>query len=287
VSGLAILSVLGASALLVLLAARSAGPAAEAAMVAYALFVTSVLINVATIANDNLQDLKTGQLVDATPWKQQLALLVGVAAGAVVIPPVLDLLNHAFGFAGAPNLDTISRQPLAAPQAVLISTLAKGVIEGNLPWGFLGVGGAVGAVFVLIDELLRRTKRFSLPPLGAGIAIYLPASVTLPVVIGAVIGWSYDRWTARRPNGAAARRLGVLLASGFIVGESLFNVALAGLIVATGRPSPIAVAPESFPDQTMWVGAALVAGLVYVLYRWAEGRAEALPADAARELEES
>jgi putative OPT family oligopeptide transporter len=285
VSGLAILAVLGASLLLVAVAARTAGPASEAALVAYALFVTSVLINVATIANDNLQDLKTGQLVDATPWKQQVALLVGVLAGAVVIPPILDLLNHAFGFAGAANLNTITRQPLAAPQAVLISTLAKGVIEGNLPWGYLGIGGILGAVVVIADELLRRTGRYSLPPLGVGIAIYLPASVTLPVVIGAVIGWLYDRWTARRPNGAAARRLGVLLASGFIVGESLFNVALAGLIVGANAPSPIAVAPESFPVQTMWIGALLVAVLVYGLYRWTERRAAALPPEAARELE--
>jgi putative OPT family oligopeptide transporter len=240
---------------------------------------------VATIANDNLQDLKTGQLVEATPWKQQVALLVGVMAGAVVIPPILSLLNHAFGFAGAANFNTIAKQPLAAPQAVLISTLAKGVIQGNLPWGFIGIGGALGAAFVFVDELLRRTNRYSLPALGVGMAIYLPAAVTLPVVIGAVVGWSYDRWTAKRPNGAAAQRLGVLMASGFIVGESLFNVALAGLIVATNDASPIAVAPESFPDQTMWIGAAVVAALVWVLYRWTEARAAALPAEAVAELE--
>lgn len=279
VSGLAILSVLGASLLLVALAANTVGPSGHAALVAYALFVTAVLLNVATIANDNLQDLKTGQLVDATPWKQQAALVVGVVAGACVIPPILDVLNKAFGFAGAANLNTISDQPLAAPQAVLISTLAKGVIQGDLPWRFIGVGIGLGVVLVIVDELLRRTKTYSLPPLGVGIAIYLPPAVTLPVVLGAFVGWLYDRKVAKGPHGPAAQRLGVLLASGFIVGESLFNVALAGLIVASNNPSPIAVAPAEFPEQTMWLGAAAVAVLVWALYAWGEMTAKKLPLD--------
>jgi putative OPT family oligopeptide transporter len=276
VSGLAILSVLGAALLLVALAGRTAGPSSSAAMVAYALFVTAVLLNVATIANDNLQDLKTGQLVDATPWKQQAALLVGVVAGSLVIPPILDLLNHAFGFAGAPNVNTISKQPLAAPQAVLISTLAKGVIQGDLPWRFIGIGAGVGAVMVAIDELLRTTKRYSLPPLGVGIAIYLPAAVVLPTAIGAIVGWVYDRWVADKSYGAAAQRLGVLLASGFIVGESLFNVALAGIIVASNNPNPLAIAPESFPTSTIWLGAIAIVALVAGTYLWTERRARAL-----------
>jgi putative OPT family oligopeptide transporter len=242
---------------------------------------------VATIANDNLQDLKTGQLVGATPWKQQAALIVGVLAGAVVIPPILDLLNHAFGFAGAANVNTISKEPLAAPQAVLISTLAKGVIQGDLPWSFLGVGAGLGVVLVIVDELLRTTKKYSLPPLGVGIAIYLPAAVTLPVVIGAVIGWAYDRWVKTRPNGAAAQRLGVLLASGFIVGESLFNVALAGLIVATNNPEPIAVAPKDFPDQTQWIGAILFLLATVGLYLWTQRKAAGLPPSALPDIAEA
>jgi putative OPT family oligopeptide transporter len=278
VSGLAILSVLGASLLLVAEAAHVAGPRSGAAMVAYALFITAVLLNVATIANDNLQDLKTGQLVDATPWKQQVGLLIGVLAGSVVIPPLLGVLNHAFGFAGAPNVNTISATPLAAPQAVLISTLAKGVIQGDLPWRYIAIGGGLGAVLVIVDELLRTTKRLSLPPLGVGIAIYLPAAATLPVIVGAVVGWLYDRWVADRPHGPAAQRLGVLLASGFIVGESLFNVGLALLIVLTGKPAPIALVPASFPAATLWLGALVVTALVVGTYLWTERRARAVNA---------
>ncbi len=264
VSGLAILAVLGAAVLLALFAKATAGPAGETALVAFSLFVTAVVLTVATIANDNLQDLKTGQLVDATPWRQQVALLIGVFAGALVIPPVLDLLNHAFGFVGS-NAHAISATPLAAPQATLISTLAHGVIVGDAKmWPLLGVGALVGAVLVLIDETLRRMGRYSLPPLGVGLAIYLPMAVTTPVVVGAVVGWLYDRWAAGQgPSGAAAKRLGVLLASGLIVGESLFNVALAGLIVLTNRPEPLALPGigDGFAPTALWLalGGAAVA----------------------------
>jgi len=130
VSGLAILTVLGAALLLVAVA-RPGDPNTAKELVAYALFVTAVIINVATISNDNLQDLKTGQLVGATPWRQQVALIFGVIFGALVIPPVLNLLNHSFGFAGSP-IHGITNQPLSAPQATLISALANGVIAGDL-----------------------------------------------------------------------------------------------------------------------------------------------------------
>jgi putative OPT family oligopeptide transporter len=128
VSGLAILTVLGASLLLLALT-HSLDPAAAATLVAYALFVTAVVLCVATIANDNLQDLKTGQLVDATPWRQQVALIVGVVIGALVIPPILDLLNRGYGFTGGPARSWPAQKPLPAPQATLISALAKGVIQ--------------------------------------------------------------------------------------------------------------------------------------------------------------
>jgi putative OPT family oligopeptide transporter len=267
VSGLAILAVLGAAVLLVVLARHVVGKAGEAALVAFALFVTSILITVATIANDNLQDLKTGQLVDATPWRQQVALLIGVVAGAAVIPPILDLLNHAYGFAGASNGHAVANTPLPAPQATLISALAKGVIEGQLDWGLIGVGVLVGGGLILVDELLRRTERYSLPPLGVGIAIYLPSSVTTPIVIGALAGWLYDKWVGKASNPAreAAKRMGILMASGLIVGESLFNVALAGLIVVTNKGEPLALVGDAFANKGVIFGligsAAAVAGL--------------------------
>ena len=145
VSGLAILAVLGA-ALILLAIARVSGFTFTEDLVAYALLVTAVLLCVATISNDNLQDLKTGQLVDATPWRQQVALLAGVVVGAAVIPPILNLLNRGYGFAGVTGAHSSIAQPLPAPQATLISALAKGVIGGQIDWRLIGIGAIVGAI---------------------------------------------------------------------------------------------------------------------------------------------
>jgi len=276
VSGLAILAVLGASAFLALMARTQQWPAADTqALIAFSLFVTAILIAVAVVANDNLQDLKTGQLVDATPWRQQVALVIGVLAGSAVIPPILNLLNRSHGFVGAANLHVISSEPLAAPQATLISTLAKGVITGELDWGLIGIGAAIGLGLVAIDEVLRRTSRFSLPPLGVGMAIYLPSVVSVPVIIGAVIGWVYDRLVARDAHGEVARRLGVLLASGLIVGESLFNVALAALIAGTNKGEPLAVVGDGFASTAAELGAAAFLLGAISLYAWTRTRAAA------------
>ncbi|MGO4469752.1 OPT family oligopeptide transporter, partial [Pseudoduganella sp. RAF53_2] len=155
VSGLAILTILGAATSVGMVGRHIMGPDTANALIAFALFVTTVVLAVAVIGNDNLQDLKTGQLVGATPWKQQVALIIGVFAGACVVPPVLELLNHANGFAGAPNANAISDQPLAAPQATLISTLAKGVIGGDLNWALIGYGALIGLALVAIDFTLK------------------------------------------------------------------------------------------------------------------------------------
>ncbi|MBD5636173.1 MAG: oligopeptide transporter, OPT family, partial [Candidatus Eremiobacteraeota bacterium] len=270
VSGLAILAVIGAS-LLLLAIGKNAGPSVAPALVAYALFVTAVVLCVATIANDNLQDLKTGQLVDATPWRQQVALIVGVIMGALVIPPILDLLNHAYGFAGAPNIHgATNSQPLPAPQATLISALAKGVIQGQIDWGLIGIGAIVGAVVVAIDVAMRRTGNVALPPLAVGIGIYLPAGTVLPVVVGAILGWAYDRYVKRTRNPEAAKRLGVLLASGLIVGESLFGVLLAGIIVATSKGTPLALVGDGFATYANVLGTIAFIVVTLALYAWIE-----------------
>ena len=127
-------------------------------LVAYALFVTAIIFGIATIANDNLQDLKTGQLVGATPWRQQVALVLGVLFGALVIPPILDLLNSTFGFQGAPGA---GENALSAPQAALISAIAQGVLGGDLDWGLIGTGAAIGMGAILVDELLRKSGKGS------------------------------------------------------------------------------------------------------------------------------
>jgi len=265
ISGVGILAILVCAALV--LAVAHPGADAKGALVAYALFATAIVFAIATISNNNLQDLKTGQLVGATPAAQQWALVVGVIAGAAVIPPVLNLLAHAFGFAGAANIGTVTAKPLAAPQAVLISALAQGVIEQKLNLTMIGIGAAIGAGIIVLDEFLGRMKLLRLPPLAVGIGIYLPMSATLPVVVGAMIGHWYDGWARRSRNEAHAKQLGVLVASGMIVGESLFGVVLAGLIVAFSSDAPLGLVSDSFAPAN-WLGFGAFSLLIVVLYRW-------------------
>ena len=241
VSGVGILTVLGISLILVALFGRDIGVDASQSLVAYALFVTAIIFGVATIANDNLQDLKTGQLVGATPWKQQVALIIGVIFGSVVIPPILTILNDAFGFVGAPGAGP---NALAAPQAALISAIAQGVLGGSLDWNLIGLGAGIGVGIVIVDELLRRTGKYSLPPLAVGMGIYLPMSLTLLIPVGAAIGYLYNKWASRAPDPAFAERLGVLMATGLIVGESLFGVAFAAIVGATDNDSPLALVTD-------------------------------------------
>lgn len=259
ISGVGILAVVGCSIFLLIFF----GGSPTKALAATALFITSILFAAACSSNDNLQDLKTGQLVGAAPWRQQIALLVGVGASSLVIPLVLNLLARAYGFAGAANLHTVTAQPLAAPQANLISVLAQGVIGGQLNWNFIGIGAAIGVAIVVLDEICGLIGRMRVPPLAVGFGIYLPMSVTLLVVVGAFTGWLYDR-AAPTPR---AKRLGVLVASGMIVGESLFGVLNAGLIVGFNRDAPLAVVGSDFAQATP---VALIGFIVLTaaLYGW-------------------
>ena len=270
ISGVGILAIVICATLLIALAQPS--EAAKSALVAYALFTTAVVFAIATISNNNLQDLKTGQLVGATPRAQQWALIIGVIAGAAVIPPVLNLLNQAYGFAGAARLASAVAHPLPAPQASLISALAVGVIQQKLDWAMIGIGGALGVALIVLDELLGKLKWLRLPPLAVGLGIYLPMSATLPVVVGAFIGKLYDVWAVRRKNPEHAKRLAVLVSSGMIVGESLFGVVLAGLIVAFSTEAPLGLVRADFAPAP-WVGLAVFAALIVLLYGWTMARA--------------
>ncbi|HEV8600228.1 MAG TPA: oligopeptide transporter, OPT family [Gemmatimonadales bacterium] len=277
VSGIGILATVAVALLLAVFAQPALGGGATDALVAFALFTVAIVFSIATISNDNLQDLKTGQLVGASPWKQQVALIVGVIAGSLVIPPTLDLLNRAYGFPGDPNRAAISADPLPAPQAALISTLARGVLSAQLDWKMIGIGALVGLVCIVLDELLGALKLIRLSPLAIGIGIYLPMDATQPVVVGALIGWLYNRAMDRRGNAEMAKRFGVLLASGLIVGESLLGVLNAGLIVATGSAAPLALVGVDFAGPAQWVGIVLFALVIAWSYRWVSRQSELGP----------
>jgi putative OPT family oligopeptide transporter len=265
ISGVGILSIVLCASLLIIAVAPTG--TTQPALVAFALFITAIVFACATISNDNLQDLKTGQLVGASPMRQQIALIVGVGAGAAVIPSVLNLLAKAYGFAGAPNVNVVAENPLPAPQATLISALAKGVIGGSLEWKMIGIGAAVGVGLILLDAMLGAMKKLRIPPLAVGIGIYLPMSATFAVVVGAVLSHWYDGKIKSAPNPERAERLGTLVASGLIVGESLWGVLNAGLIVALSNDAPIGIFPADFAPAP-WLGVILFVASIVFLYRW-------------------
>ncbi|EMW8651096.1 oligopeptide transporter, OPT family, partial [Campylobacter jejuni] len=233
--------------------------------VALAIFTTSVILATAAISNDNLQDLKTGHLVGATPWKQQVALLVGCVFGALAIVPVLNLLYQAYGFVGAmPREGMDASSALAAPQANLMSTIAQGIFHHNIEWGYMAFGVFVGILMIIIDKILRRTQKMSLPPLAVGIGIYLPPAVNIPLVIGGILKYivmqhltkKYAKNSHKEEKLASCEQRGTLFASGLIVGESIFGVIIAGITVFSvsmgGSENPLALNLANFHDSELF-----------------------------------
>ena len=246
-------------------------PGGEKFATATAIFTTSIILAIACISNDNMQDLKTGWLVGATPWRQQAALLIGCVVGALVIAPVLNLLYEAYGFPGAmprPGMDPA--QALSAPQAVLMTTIAQGIFSSKLAWEYIYIGIGLGVVLVLIDQLLMcTTKNLVLPPLAVGMGIYLPPVIQTPLVVGAILGYFLNRHlrkTAGAEAEAAGLRRGTLFASGLIVGESIVGVLLAGLIVLSvsngGDENPLAMVGSDFADTAEMLGLAVFFGIL-------------------------
>ncbi|WP_028641685.1 OPT family oligopeptide transporter [Novosphingobium acidiphilum] len=278
VSSLAIIGVICSAGLLSVTVEPHLGVEARPALVALALLVAGFVLGVATIANDNLQDLKTGELVGATPWRQQVALIIGVIAGAAVIPPIMVLLGHAYGYAGVAGAGP---KALAAPQAVLIASLAQQFIGGTLDWSLLGFGALLGVGFIVVDTVLEWRWALRLPPLAIAFGGYIPPGTISIVIIGAVAGHIYEAQADKRAKNPAQaaliRRLGVILASGLIVGESLVNVVLAGVTAAakTGvfavpdSDWPLALVGSGFGGWAMLLAVAVIFGTVLGLYRWA------------------
>lgn len=240
---------------------------------ATAIFVTSIILAIACISNDNMQDLKTGYMVGATPWRQQFALLLGCVVGALVIAPVLNLLYEAYGFTGAlPRPDMDPSQALAAPQAGLMTTIAKGIFSNQLAWEYIFLGLGLGVLLVIIDVLLKHhTSNMCMPPLAVGMGIYLPPSVQTPLVIGAVLGYFINKHLQEKEGEEAleaGKRRGTLFASGLIVGESLVGVVLAGIIVVSvtggGSDTPLALVGKDFADTAEWLGLAVFISMLVI-----------------------
>jgi putative OPT family oligopeptide transporter len=276
VSGITIATILFASLVLILLLGRNSPIGAVAAIM-----IGAVVCCAASVGGDNLQDLKAGYLVGATPWKQQLMLGIGAFSCALVMAPVLNLLAAAYGI-GAPTPE--HPNSLAAPQANLMASVAKGMFGGELPWNFIAIGAVIGAVVIALDSWLKaRGSTFRVPVLGAAIGIYLPLELMVPIFLGGVLSHLVERFHKAKGNLEARdedardriHRPGTLFSAGLITGEALMGILIAIPIVVSGRGDVLAL-PAQF-QFGQFVGLVVLAIVAWLLYRAAT---QAEPAQA-------
>ncbi|NBU24492.1 MAG: oligopeptide transporter, OPT family [Gammaproteobacteria bacterium] len=274
VSGITIATILFSAVMLLLMMGKDSaiGPVA-------AVMIGAVVCCAACIAGDNLQDLKCGYIVGATPWRQQVMLAIGAASSALVMAPVLNLLADAYGIGTATPEHP---KPLPAPQANLMASVAKGLFGGHLPWDMIAIGALVGIAIIVLDEALKsRGSKFRTPVLAAAVGIYLPLELMTPIFIGGVIAHLVERHLRAKGADEAglerANRKGLLFAAGMITGEALMGIGIAVPIVTSGSADVLAL-PESLRFGE-GLGLAVVAALAWWLYRTATGRdrADAAP----------
>ncbi len=263
VSGITISTILFASLLLLAVFGKGSavGPVA-------AIMIGAVICNAAAVAGDNLQDLKAGQLVGATPWRQQVMLGIGALASAAVMAPVLNLLLQANGI-GTPAFEGAT--PLAAPQATLMASVASGIFGAGLPWSMVAIGAVVGAIVITLDESLkRRGASWRAPVLAVAVGIYLPLELSTPIFAGGLIAELATRWHRRRSPGADIEKLkqtGLLFSAGLIAGEALVGVLIAIPIVVTKDANVLAVVESLQPGK--WAGLAVLVLVGWWMHRFA------------------
>lgn len=263
VSGITIATILFAAAVLyVLLEAHSAiGPAAT-------IMIGAVVCCAACIGGDNLQDLKCGHILGATPWKQQIMLAVGGVSSALVMAPILNLLADAYGI-GTPT--GLHPTPLLAPQATLMAEVAKGFFGDGLPWAMIGVGAAIGVCIIVIDEILAsRRSAIRTPVLACAVGIYLPLDLSVPIFVGGLVAFLVKRrasdYEGRRGH-VRNNQHGILAAAGLITGEALMGILVAIPIVVFASDDVLAL-PSQFRFGG-WLGLVFLAGAALFVYRQA------------------
>ena len=263
VSGITISTILFSSLVLLFFL----GPGSVVGPVA-AILIGAVTCSAAAVAGDNLQDLKAGRLLGASPWRQQVMLAIGAVSGAAVMAPVLNLLLAAYGI-GTPAHAGV--HALNAPQATLMAAVAQGIFNGGLPWDMIGLGAAVGVAVITLDTMLaRQGGRWRAPVLAVAVGIYLPLEYTSPIFLGGLLAEMADRYHARQHaqmDSETARRSGLLFASGLIAGEAIIGVLIAIPIVLSGRVDVLSLPQRLQLGQ--WFGLAAVTLIGWQLYRQA------------------
>jgi putative OPT family oligopeptide transporter len=260
VSGITISTILVSALLLLALGMKSpVGPVA-------AILIGGVVCCAAAIGGDNLQDLKCGQLVGSTPWKQQVMQILGVVVAALAMAPILNLLNDAYG---------IGSKGLPAPQANLMGTVAKGVFAGGLPWAIIGIGAAIAVAVIVIDFVLEKTKStFRIPVMAFAVGVYLPFDLNVPIFLGGIVAWLVgrvlDRTKATQERRGEVERNGLLVAAGFITGEALIGIALAVPVAAYHDDAALALFDGEYA-AFKWPALGFVALVMWLLYKLSFG----------------
>jgi putative OPT family oligopeptide transporter len=264
VSGITIATILFSAVVLLLLMGKDneVGPVA-------AIMIGAVVCCAACIAGDNLQDLKCGYIVGATPWRQQVMLGIGAASSALVMAPVLNLLAQAYGI-GVPS--ETHPNPLLAPQATLMASVSKGLFGGQLPWNMIAVGAVIGVAIIVLDEILKaRGSSFRTPVLAVAVGIYLPLELMTPIFLGGLLAWIAERRLRRQGLETAEierrHRKGLLFAAGMITGEALMGIAIAVPIVTSGSADVLAL--PSLWHFGEWLGLIVLAVLAGLLFKTA------------------
>jgi len=245
ISGVTIATILFSA--LLLLTLMGAGSVKGAAA---AILIGAVVCCAAAIGGDNLQDLKTGHILGATPWKQQVMQVIGVVAAAIVLGLVLDILHTAY---------VIGSPTLSAPQATLMQSVAEGVFQGNLPWAMVIIGGIIGIIIILLDVRQERIgSDFRIPVLAVAVGIYLPIELTVPIFMGGMIAHIGNKNGATETN----KRNGLLLSSGLITGEAIMGILVAVPIFITSNKN-------WWPtfDTYTWLGTIFFIGVMWWLYK--------------------
>ncbi|HEV7607659.1 MAG TPA: oligopeptide transporter, OPT family [Steroidobacteraceae bacterium] len=265
VSGITIATILFAALVLLGFLGRDSaiGPVA-------AVMIGAVVCCAACVAGDNLQDLKAGYMVGATPWKQQLMLAIGSVSCALVMAPVLNMLAHSYGIGPRSAAHPLS---LEAAQANLMASVAKGLFGGHLPWGMIAIGAVIGVAVIILDQLLKaRGARFRVPVLAAAIGIYLPLETMVPIFLGGLLNHLVTRSFGRGLSDEKIERrnqTGTLFAAGLITGEALMGIAIGAAIYKTDNPEVFALPAGMQLGGSLgeWVGLAILGAIGYWMYR--------------------
>ncbi|MFP8489313.1 OPT family oligopeptide transporter [Gracilimonas sp. Q87] len=245
---------------------------------AAAIIVGAMIACAAALAGDNLQDLKAGQIVGATPYKQQIMQVVGVVAAAIVIAPILSLLFNAYGLGGVfPREGMNPQEMLTAPQATLMQSVAEGVFARNLEWPMIIIGGLIAVAIIILDQILKRKgSEFRTPVLAVAVGIYLPVELSVPIFIGGMIAWSASKVVRNRARKAGkdileaegnAERNGLLFSSGLITGEALIGIILAIPFAFFESTDALRLMPEGMEWLTSLLGVGAAIFFMIWLYK--------------------